>query len=49
MTIKSQICLILHNLNFHPLEAVSRYRDLQLQVSDNYSIKKNDTKHLQMF
>ena len=24
-------------LNFHPLEIVSRYRDPQLQVSENYS------------
>ena len=24
-------------LNFHPLEVVSRYRDPQLQVSENYS------------
>ena len=24
-------------LNFHPYEAVSRYRDPQLQVSENYS------------
>ena len=24
-------------LNFHPLEAVSRYRDPQLQVDDNYA------------
>ena len=27
----------LNNLNFHPLEVVSRYRDPQLQVGDNYS------------
>ena len=26
----------LHNLNFHPLEVVSRWRDPQLQVSENY-------------
>ena len=25
------------NLNFHPLEVVSRYRDPQLQVDENYS------------
>ena len=25
------------NLNFHPLEVVSRWRDPQLQVSENYS------------
>ena len=25
------------NLNLHPLEVVSRRRDLQLQVSENYS------------
>ena len=24
-------------LNFHPLEVVSRYRDPQLQVDENYS------------
>ena len=27
----------LNNLNFHPLEVVSRYRDPQLQVGENYS------------
>ena len=27
----------LFNLNFHPLEVVSRWRDSQLQVSENYS------------
>ena len=27
----------LFNLNFHPLEIVSRWRDPQLQVSENYS------------
>ena len=27
----------LFNLNFHPLEVVLRWRDPQLQVSDNYS------------
>ena len=27
----------LFNLNFHPLEVVSRWRDPQLQVSENYS------------
>ena len=26
----------LNNLNFHPLEVVSRYRDPQLQVAENY-------------
>ena len=25
------------NMNFHPLEVVSRWRDPQLQVSENYS------------
>ena len=25
------------NLNFHPLEVMSRWRDPQLQVSENYS------------
>ena len=29
----------LNNLIFHPLEVMSRYRDLQLQVGDNYSYK----------
>ena len=27
----------LSNLNFHPLEVASRYRDPQLQVGENYS------------
>ena len=27
----------LFNLNFHPLEDVSRWRDPQLQVSENYT------------
>ena len=27
----------LFNLNFHPLEVVSRWRDPQRQVSENYS------------
>ena len=27
----------LNELNFHPLEVVSRYRDPQLQVGENYS------------
>ena len=27
----------LFNFNFHPLEVVSRWRDPQLQVSENYS------------
>ena len=27
----------LFNWNFHPLEVVSRWRDPQLQVSENYS------------
>ena len=26
----------LNNLNFHPLEIVSRYRNPQLQVAENY-------------
>ena len=26
----------LNNLNFYPLKVVSRYRDPQLQVSENY-------------
>ena len=28
-------------LNFHPLEVVSRYRDLQLQVGENYAYLLN--------
>ena len=28
---------ILYNLNFHPLDVVSRYRDPQLQVGENDS------------
>ena len=28
--------LNLNNLNFHPLEVVSRYRDPELQVAENY-------------
>ena len=35
----------LFNLNFHPLEVVSRCRDPQLQVSENYS--KMDVKKFQ--
>ena len=31
----------LNNLNFHPLEVVSRYRDTQLQVDENYSYVSN--------
>ena len=27
----------LNNINFYPLEVVSRYRDPQLQVGKNYS------------
>ena len=27
----------LFNMNFHPLQIVSRWRDPQLQVSENYS------------
>ena len=37
----------LNNLNFHPLEVVSRY---QLQVGENYTYLFNlRPKHLQMF
>ena len=35
------MALNLGNLNFHPLEAVSRYRDPQLQVSKNTYIWLN--------
>ena len=31
----------LFNFNFHPLEVVSRYRDPQLQVGENYSYPFN--------
>ena len=31
----------IENVNFHPLEVVSRYRDPQLQVGENYSYKFN--------
>ena len=31
----------LNNLNFHPHEVVSRYRDPQLQVGENYSYLPN--------
>ena len=27
----------LNNLNFHPFEVVSRYREPQLQLGENYS------------
>ena len=27
---------MVRNLNFHPLEVASRYRDPQLQVAENY-------------
>ena len=41
------LCLInpedakLRKFNFHPLEVVSRYRDSQLQVGENYSYLVN--------
>ena len=39
----------LNNLIFHPLEVVSRYRDQQLQVGENYSYLFNlRAKHLQI-
>ena len=39
----------LFNLNFHPLEVVSRWRDPQLQVSENYSdLKKLEVKKFQI-
>ena len=28
---------MVNNLHFHPLEVVSRYRDPQLQVAENYA------------
>ena len=39
----------LFNLNFHPLEIVSRWRDPQLQVSENYSdLKKMEVNCFQI-
>ena len=39
----------LNNLNFHPLEVVSRCRDPQLQAAENYWYLFNlRTKHLQI-
>ena len=37
MMLVSPLTAKLFNLNFHPLEVVSRWRDPQLQVSENYS------------
>ena len=53
----SQLLLIINpflaklsHLNFHPLEVVSRYRDPQLQVEENYSYLFNlRPKHFQIF
>ena len=43
----------LNNLNFRPLEAVSRYRDPQLQVGENYSylfnLRPNISRCMYMF
>ena len=36
-TVIIQTLSVLHDLNFHPLEVVSRYREPQLQVGENYS------------
>ena len=33
-------------LNFHPLEVVSRYRDPQLQVAENYAYLFNLIPHI---
>ena len=33
----SPLVVMLSNSSFHPLEDVSRYRDPQLQVGENYS------------
>ena len=39
----------LFNLNFHPLEVVSRWRDPQLQVSENYTdLKKMEVNSFQI-
>ena len=40
----------LNNLNFHPLEVVSRYRDPQLQVGEVFThvFILIETKHLQI-
>ena len=37
VTILNPLTANLFNLNFHPLEVVSRWRDPQLQVSENSS------------
>ena len=37
MCVFNHLTAKLFNLNFHPLEVVSRWRDPQLQVSENYS------------
>ena len=39
----------LFNLNFHPLEVVSRWGDPQLQVSENYSDLKKMEVHCFQF
>ena len=36
----------LNNLNFHPLEFVSRYRDPQLQAGENYSYLFNQRRNI---
>ena len=38
-----------NNLNFHPLEVVSRYRDPQLQVGENYADLFNLTPNICKF
>ena len=44
-TVIFQPLSLLHTLNFHPLEVVSRYREPQIQVGENHSfinlIQKN--------
>ena len=35
-SVKEKLKRKFNNLNFHTLEFVSRYRDLQLQVGENY-------------
>ena len=36
ITLRSPLLVRSSNLNFQPLEVVSRYRDPQLQVDENY-------------
>ena len=38
-----------NHLNFHPFEVVSRYRDPQLQVGENYSYFETKHVHILLF